>query len=84
MLFGHRYPRPSNDSLVKLAGASTPLTADNLVIFFYGDSITWLDAFEPVIASALAQGPTTSKLNTKLVNQVSAGSGVGSVKDTAG
>ena len=64
------YPMPANESLVALGAAGSPLTQDNLNIFFYGDSITWLNKFEPLIDAAIKSGPGTSKLQgVQLVNQ---------------
>jgi hypothetical protein len=36
---------PVNKSLVALGAVGSPLTQDNLNIFFYGDSITWLGKY---------------------------------------
>ena len=50
------YPMPGNKTLVALAGAASPLLkmpAGPLVWSFYGDSITWVNQFEPVIKAAL-------------------------------
>jgi hypothetical protein len=65
-----RYPHPDNTSLVKLSSSGSPFTQDNLNIFFYGDSITWLDAYQPVIGKSLASGAATNRLNITLTNQV--------------
>lgn len=43
-----------------------------------GDSITWLGLYEQIIASALASGPGTSNLKSRLINQ---GVDGGTVKD---
>ena len=65
-----RYPMPQNNSLSALGDVGSPLTQDNLNIFFYGDSITWLNKFEPLIQSAIQNGAGTSKLeNISIVNQ---------------
>ena len=38
-------------------------------ISFYGDSITWVNQYEPVISKALAAGSGTKKLNITINNQ---------------
>jgi hypothetical protein len=64
------YPAPGNSSLVALGGPASPLvTTDNLVVFFYGDSITWLDMYEPLLRAAVASGPGTRNINISFVNQ---------------
>jgi hypothetical protein len=51
------YPLPANDSLVALGAVGSPLVQNNLNIFFYGDSITWLNKYEPLIENAIKTGP---------------------------
>lgn len=64
------YPTPANDSLVALVAAGSPLPRNGPTkISFYGDSITWLDLYEGVIARALATGPGTAGLNVTLIDQ---------------
>lgn len=70
------YPMPANDSLLQLAGAGSPLRkldgiggAPGVRISFYGDSITWVNQYEPVISKALAAGSGTEKLNITINNQ---------------
>jgi lysophospholipase L1-like esterase len=64
------YPLPANDSLVALGALNSPLIQENLNIFFYGDSITWLGKYEPLIQNAIQTGAATSKLaNISIVNQ---------------
>lgn len=50
------YPMPKNDSLIALGAVGSPLVQDNINVFFYGDSITWLNKFEPLIETAIATG----------------------------
>ena len=47
---------PNNDSLVALGAVDSPLVQDNINVFFYGASITWLNKFEPLIENAIATG----------------------------
>lgn len=70
------YPMPANDSLIELAGAGSPLRkldgtggAPGVRISFYGDSITWVNQYEPVISKALAADSGTSELNITIHNQ---------------
>ena len=64
------YPLPSNASLAALVGPSSPLIgADYVTISFYGDSITWLNVYEPLISSALAASPHTSGVAVRILNQ---------------
>jgi hypothetical protein len=70
------YPMPANDSLELLAGSGSPLQkldgiggAPGVRISFYGDSITWVNKYEPVISKALAAGSGTEKLNITINNQ---------------
>eukprot|EP00037_Helgoeca_nana_P018723 m.180465 g.180465 ORF g.180465 m.180465 type:complete len:455 (-) comp24561_c0_seq4:235-1599(-) len=62
------YPIPDNSSLVSLVGVGTPLSK-NTTISFYGDSITWLDLYEGVIAQALKIGAGTHGLTVNLIDQ---------------
>eukprot|EP01047_Picozoa_sp_COSAG01_P043349 COSAG01_NODE_3844_length_5645_cov_8.301479_3_plen_332_part_00 len=64
------YTMPSNASLLALSGPSSPLLhMRNVVWSFYGDSITWVNRFEPVIQRHLAGGEGTQGLNISLRNQ---------------
>ena len=64
------YPLPSNSSLAALAGPDSPLrTANFITISFYGDSITFLDVYEPLISAALASSPYTSSAAVRILNQ---------------
>ena len=71
------YPQPSNASLVDLVGPNSPLT-NYLTISFYGDSITWLDKYEPIIIDAIGASPHTQNLSLRIFNQ---GVNGGTVKD---
>ncbi len=71
------YPEPSNASLADLVGPKSPLV-DGMTISFYGDSITWLDAYEPIISNAIATSPHTAHLNIRIINQ---GVNGGTIKD---
>jgi lysophospholipase L1-like esterase len=64
------YPLPSNASLSALVGPASPLIgADYITVSFYGDSITWLNVYEPLIASALAASPHTAGVAVRILNQ---------------
>jgi len=71
------YPAPSNSSLADLVGSRSPLV-DHLTISFYGDSITWLNLYEPLIVSAIGASPYTRNLSVRVFNQ---GVNGGTVKD---
>lgn len=61
---------PDNSSIVALTAETSPLAgADWLTISFYGDSITWLDLYEQVLAAALADGPGTANVSVRIINQ---------------
>lgn len=63
------YAMPQNQSLQELVGPQTPLRS-NLKISFYGDSITFLNIYERVIADAIAHGAGTKGLvNITLIDQ---------------
>ena len=65
-----RYPLPSNASLSALTSPASPLAdADYVTIAFYGDSITYLNVYEPLIASALASSPYTAHVGVRILNQ---------------
>jgi lysophospholipase L1-like esterase len=51
---------------------------DHLTISFYGDSITWLNLYEPLIVSAIGASPYTRNLSVRVFNQ---GVNGGTVKD---
>ena len=66
---GTGYPMPSNDSVIELVGASTPLKS-HTKISFYGDSITFLGRYESILRTAVANGPGTQAMaNITLINQ---------------
>ena len=66
---GTGYPMPSNESIIKLVGPSTPLKS-HTKLSFYGDSITFLDRYESILRAAIASGPGTSTMtNITLINQ---------------
>ena len=83
------YPMPANDSLQQLAALGSPLRKlenssggrPGVRLSFYGDSITWVTRYEPLIQRALEAGPGTSDLNVTLVNQ---GINGGTAGDLAG
>ena len=75
------YPLPRNDSLTKLVSASSPLLLPNgnyTTISFYGDSITWLNVYEPIIAEAISNSQFTSDIPVRIINQ---GVNGGTIKD---
>ena len=51
---------------------------DHLTISFYGDSITWLNLYEPLIVEAISTSPFTANLSIRVFNQ---GVNGGTVKD---
>eukprot|EP00935_MAST-01C_sp_MAST-1C-sp1_P001424 g1424.t1 len=74
---------PANESLTELSGPSSPLlklvpaaaaatpapTKAPIKLAFYGDSITWVNRFQPVLERALAEGAGTKGLAVTLLNQ---------------
>ncbi|MDA1014137.1 MAG: GDSL-type esterase/lipase family protein [Planctomycetota bacterium] len=64
----------------QLGGANTPLT-DGTRISFFGDSITWQNAYINEIQKALKIGVGTKGLSVKLFNHGINGGGVLSVRD---
>ena len=71
-----QYSMPKNDSLLLLADSGSPLRqldgtggAPGVRLSFYGDSITWVNRYEPVIAKALSSGSGTKTLNITIKNQ---------------
>ena len=65
-----RYPTPSNASLAALCGPMSPLIgADYVTVSFYGDSITFLNVYEPLISAALAASPYISNVAVRIINQ---------------
>jgi len=72
-----KYPVPSNASLAELVGPQSPLV-DLLTISFYGDSITFLDLYQPIIEDAIGVSPYTKNLSIRVFNQ---GVNGGTVKD---
>ncbi len=71
------YPMPTNESLAELVGPDSPLV-DYMTISFYGDSITWLNVYEPLILAAIHGSPHTAHLNVRMINQ---GVNGGTIKD---
>lgn len=64
------YPAPTNASLSALVGPGSPLIgASFITVSFYGDSITWLDLYEPLIAAAIAASPLTASASVRIINQ---------------
>eukprot|EP01052_Picozoa_sp_SAG31_P003583 SAG31_NODE_140_length_22731_cov_10.941410_7_plen_210_part_00 len=60
---------PDNSSLVSLSAAGSPLEnlhQRKITWSFYGDSITWVNTFEPVIKQAFEK---TEAFNVSLINQ---------------
>ena len=75
------YPLPSNSSLSLLVSSSSPLlnaNANYTTISFYGDSITWLNVYEPVITDAINSSPFTNSIPLRIINQ---GVNGGTIKD---
>jgi fibronectin-binding autotransporter adhesin len=61
--------------LTELSGTGTPLTAGTNISFF-GDSITWLNGYIPLIQSALTSGTGSKNLGVNLYNHGINGGGV--------
>jgi lysophospholipase L1-like esterase len=75
------YPIPGNLSLVELVSSTSPLLLENAnytTISFYGDSITWLNVYEPVITDAISSSPFTKNVPIRVINQ---GVNGGTIKD---
>ena len=66
--------------LARLTGAATPLKKD-MRISFFGDSITWQNAYIRKIAKALAGSANTKSLGVRLINRGVNGGGVLSIRD---
>lgn len=64
----------------RLSGRQTPVT-DGLRISFFGDSITWQNAYITEIQKALKSGEGTRQLDVTLINRGINGGGVLSVRD---
>jgi len=71
------YEAPGRDLL---SGDGTPLK-NGMTISFFGDSITWQNAFITRIAKALGDGAGTKGMTIRLVNRGINGGGVLSVRD---
>eukprot|EP00039_Didymoeca_costata_P003595 m.68609 g.68609 ORF g.68609 m.68609 type:complete len:511 (+) comp11983_c0_seq1:112-1644(+) len=74
------YPLPANTSLQALASNTSLGLGNNTNIFFYGDSITYLNAYEPLINEAI-QANLQSRGDNRVVKVVNEGVNGGTVKD---
>ena len=66
--------------LAKLSGPESPLK-DGLTIAFFGDSITWQNAYLSQIDKAIKSGEGTKARSVKLINRGINGGGVLSLRD---
>ena len=66
--------------LIRLTGPETPLKK-NMRIAFFGDSITWQNAYIRKIEKALASSAHTNHLGVRLINRGVNGGGVFSIRD---
>ena len=66
--------------LTRLTGPQTPLTKDMRIAFF-GDSITWQNAYIRKIEKAISSSANTKSLGVRLINRGVNGGGVLSIRD---